>query len=810
MSKIDFKKDFLPHLIAVIVFYLLTVIYFQPMIFGDKVLSQNDILQWEGSAKTLMDYQAETGETGLWANSMFSGMPAYLVHMSYPGDFIGVLIKVLTLGIAHPANSLFAGLVGFYILMLSFKVRPSIAMVGSVAFALSTFNLISIEAGHNAKVWAICLMPLILAGIHTSLHRHRWLGIAITALGLTLQLYFNHLQITYYTLLVVLIYGAFQLYDAYKAKQVPAFSKSIALLFIAVFIALGSNLGRIWTVYEYGQYSIRGKSELTQTDSGSGLDRDYAFNWSSGKMESFTLLIPNFYGGASVQDIGTDSEIGTVLRQNGIPPQQIREFTQNARTYWGNQPFTAGPIYGGAIICFLFVLGLLLFKSRMAYFLLTIALLSLILSWGKNLEFVNYFLFDYLPGYNKFRSVSMAICIALLAMPWLATLTAEKLLSESWNKDILKKGGIALGLTGGLSLLFYVFAGMFSFSAPNDAMMGLPEPFLEALQNDRKNLFQSDAMRSFLWIALSALTLFLYHKKKVSAAVTPFILLALITLDFWSVGKRYLNEDNFIKNPSRAYFQPTEADQLILADKADFRVFNLQNPFNEARTAYYHQSLGGYHGAKMRRYQDVIDQHLTVEYENFVAPLQEGEIDLSALKVVNMLNAKYILAGSSRNAVIENQNALGNAWLVNDIYSVNSPDEELAALSTVALAEVAIIDESKFALGQKNYTGQGSIKLTAKTPNELTYESTSSGDALGVFSEIYYPEGWTATIDGEPVDILRANYLLRALEIPAGNHEIKFTFAPSSYLIGSKLMAIAQVLLLILLGASLWITIRKK
>ncbi len=607
-----------------------------------------------------------------------------------------------------------------------------------------------------------------------------------------------------------MIYGAFQLYDAYKAKQVPAFSKSIALLFIAVFIALGSNLGRIWTVYEYGQYSIRGKSELTQTDSGSGLDRDYAFNWSSGKMESFTLLIPNFYGGASVQDIGTDSEIGTVLRQNGIPPQQIREFTQNARTYWGDQPFTAGPIYGGAIICFLFVLGLLLFKSRMAYFLLTIALLSLILSWGKNLEFVNYFLFDYLPGYNKFRSVSMAICIALLAMPWLATLTAEKLLSESWNKDILKKGGIALGLTGGLSLLFYVFAGMFSFSAPNDAMMGLPEPFLEALQNDRKNLFQSDAMRSFLWIALAALTLFLYHKKKVSAAVAPFILLALITLDFWSVGKRYLNEDNFIKNPSRAYFQPTEADQLILADKADFRVFNLQNPFNEARTAYYHQSLGGYHGAKLRRYQDVIDQHLTVEYENFVAPLQEGKIDLSALKVVNMLNAKYILAGSSRNAVIENQNALGNAWLVNDIYSVNSPDEELAALSTVSLAEVAIIDESKFALGQKNYTGQGSIKLTAKTPNELTYESTSSGDALGVFSEIYYPEGWTATIDGEPVDILRANYLLRALEIPAGNHEIKFTFAPSSYLIGSKLMAIAQVLLLILLGASLWITIRKK
>lgn len=810
MSKIDFKKDFLPHLIAVIVFYLLTVIYFQPMIFGDKVLSQNDILQWEGSAKTLMDYQAETGETGLWANSMFSGMPAYLVHMSYPGDFIGVLIKVLTLGIAHPANSLFAGLVGFYILMLSFKVRPSIAMVGSVAFALSTFNLISIEAGHNAKVWAICLMPLILAGIHTSLHRHRWMGIAITALGLTLQLYFNHLQITYYTLLVVLIYGAFQLFDAYKAKQIPAFSKSIALLFIAVFIALGSNLGRIWTVYEYGQYSIRGKSELTQTDSGSGLDRDYAFNWSSGKMESFTLLIPNFYGGASVQDIGTDSEIGTVLRQNGIPPQQIREFTQNARTYWGDQPFTAGPIYGGAIICFLFVLGLLLFKSRMAYFLLTIALLSLILSWGKNLEFVNYFLFDYLPGYNKFRSVSMAICIALLAMPWLATLTAEKLLSESWNKDILKKGGIALGLTGGLSLLFYVFAGIFSFSAPNDAMMGLPEPFLEALQNDRKNLFQSDAMRSFLWIALAALTLFLYHKKKVSVAVTPFILLALITLDFWSVGKRYLNEDNFIKNPSRAYFQPTEADQLILADKADFRVFNLQNPFNEARTAYYHQSLGGYHGAKMRRYQDVIDKHLTVEYENFVASLQEGKIDLSALKVVNMLNAKYILAGSSRNAVIENQNALGNAWLVNDIYSVNSPDEELAALSTVSLAEVAIIDESKFALGQKNYTGQGSIKLTAKTPNELTYESTSSGDALGVFSEIYYPEGWTATIDGEPVDILRANYLLRALEIPAGNHEIKFTFAPSSYLIGSKLMAIAQVLLLILLGASLWITIRKK
>ncbi len=488
--QINFQKDLLPHLLGIVLFYTIVVLYFSPMVFDGKIIFQSDILQWEGSAKAVMDYREKTGEQALWTNSMFGGMPAYFVSLEFPGDITNALISVLTLGLPHPINGLFFGMLGMYILLLSFGVRPVFSMAGAIAFTLNTYNLLSLEAGHNAKIWAVCLIPLILAGIHLAFERKRILGAALLALGLLLQLKFNHLQITYYTLIISVVYVLVRLVFDWKKEGISGIAKTIGFLVLGAILAVGGNLGRLATALEYSPYSTRGNSTL-ETKS-AGLDKDYAFDWSNGKLETLTLLIPDFYGGGSNTPLPKDSESEKALRAQGIDPAQINGFVKGAPTYWGDQPFTGGPIYGGVILVFLAILGIWAAPKESLITFGVIIVLSLMLSWGKNLAWFNYLLFDILPGYNKFRAVSMALGMTLFAIPILGMISLERLVQKGELKPLLYAGGIV----GGLTLILAVASGAF-FRFEGTADASFPDWLASAMKADRKAMLSASAWKSF-------------------------------------------------------------------------------------------------------------------------------------------------------------------------------------------------------------------------------------------------------------------------------------------------------------------------
>lgn len=805
MNRINFKVHIMPHLIAVITFLLLTVIFFNPVFLENKDIRQHDIMQWRGGAQELLDFREKTGEEGLWTNSMFSGMPGYMVNVHFSGEGIAYIHQLYSLGIPHPVNAIFIALLSFYILLLTFGVRPYLALGGAIAFAFTSFTLISLEAGHNAKVIAIAYMPLILAGVHLAFKQYRLLGFSLTALAMALHLSFNHLQITYYLLLIILIYGIVMLWYAYKGKALKHFLTTTLLLIGAVVLALGANAGRILTTLEYSEYSIRGKSELTSQEEsavvGSGLDRDYAFQWSSGIAETMTLLIPGFYGGATQENIGTNSNLAKALSNNNVPPVQVKQATENAPTYWGDQPMTAGPVYAGAIVVFLFVIGIVFAEKKYVYWLVSAVVLSLLLSWGKNFASFNYFMFDYLPGYNKFRAVTMALNIALLCMPLLGFIGLEQLLKEGFNVKTKKSFLWAFGIVGGACLLVFLLAGMFGFNGTVDAQLaGYPPWYLNALKADREAMMRGDALRSFIFVALTAGVIWFYFKGKLSAGITVLSISVLVLIDLWAVDKRYLTEENYVRPIRNSFFEATPADEMVLKDNSiNYRVLNLQNPWNDARTSYFHKSIGGYHGAKMRRYQDLIDRCINPEINTLINDFQSGGPAFENYDMLNMLNAKYLLAGSTAESVINNPAALGNAWFVENVVAVNSPDEEIAATCDVDTENTAVIDASKFHLSQSDYAA-GTISLETYQPNKLVYKANVSGKGLAVFSEIYYPEGWEVTIDGQKVDMLRVNYVLRALEVPEGQHTIAFRFEPQSFVLGNKMMGIS---FLIIVGAFL-------
>ncbi|KEO72376.1 YfhO family protein [Anditalea andensis] len=802
---IDFRREILPHLLGIISFYLIVTVYFSPIVFDGKMMFQNDILQWEGSAREILDHRSTTGEEPLWTNRMFGGMPAYLISTEFPGDISNILIKVLTLGLPHPINSLFLGMVGMYILLLSFRIRSAIAVAGAWAFAFNTFHIISLEAGHNAKIWSICLIPLILAGIHLVFTRRVLLGAAIFALALMLQLKFNHLQITYYTLLIVFIYGIGQLIGFAKSRQMPDFGKAVGILTLSALLAIGANAGRLYTIYEYGNYSIRGAATLSGDDrAGDGLGRDYAFHWSQGKLETLTFLIPNFYGGGSREDLGQNSQSETVLHQNGVPASQIREFTRNAPTYWGDQPGTGGPIYGGAIMVFLFVLGLLFAPVKYRVIFLAITFLSFMLAWGSNLAWFNYTLFDYLPGYNKFRAVSMALCMALFSIPVLGAIGLERILKSTRNPKVVKSLGIAFGIAGGLALIFALFPGLFGYRAPVDEQ--LPDFLRDALRTDRKNMLRSDAWRTFILIALTAGLIFSYLKNKIMANYAAIGIAVLVLLDVWLVNRRYLDNDSFVLNPRAQFFAPTPADERIMADDSYFRVLNLDNPFNEARTSYRFNSIGGYHGAKMRRYQDLIERVLSGEMSRFISRAQEGNFDFTDLNGLNMLNTKYFYIGTSENQVFRNDYAMGEGWFPENIITVNNNDEEITLLNEANIRNSATLNTQEF--GQA-HSGIGEVRLKHYQPNQISYIIEASQGGLVVFSEIYYPKGWKASINGNDVEILRVNYLLRGLSVPDGSSEVIFRFEPDGYYTTTSLMVILQYIILLLLIGSIIVNVKQ-
>lgn len=790
--EIEFKKDIIPHLLGIVSFYLLVILYFSPIVFEGKMMFQGDILQWEGSAKEILEHRESTGEEALWTNRMFGGMPAYLISLEPGGDITNFLIKIFTLGLPHPINGLFFGMVGMYILLLSFRVRPEISILGSWAFVFNTFNLLSMEAGHNAKIWAVCLIPLILAGIHLAFDGKKILGVAITAFALMLQLKFNHLQITYYTLIVVVIYGLGQLTAALKEKRLPDFARTVAFLLLAAVLAVGANAGRLLPVIEYGKFSTRGNSGL-QNNEKSGLNREYAFRWSQGKLETFTLIVPNFYGGASRDALPDNSATEQALRQNGVSPQEIGQFVNGgAPTYYGYQPGTGGPIYGGAIMVFLFVLGVIFAPKKYRNIFLAITLISLMLSWGKNLQWFNYTLFDILPGFNKFRAVSMALGITLFAIPVLGCLGLENILLRIKNKESQKLFFIAYGVVAGIILLLIIIAGWMSLSGPADA--NFPDWLADALQKDRRSLLRGDAIRSLILVTLAAALVFA-HIKNYLKFYMAFAGIALIMLfDVWMVNKRYLNEESFVKDPSEAFFAPTPADQKIMQDPEYFRVINIaESTFNEARTSFRFNSIGGYHGAKMGRYQDLIEKIISPEISSFISKAQEGNFDYEGIQILNMLNTRYIMAGKDENAVFRNDSANGPAWFPKEIIYAENEDEEIKILSSLNTKTQAIVNSGQF--GEVKI-GAGEVELLEYLPNKLSYQTKADKEGLIVFSEIYYPEGWKAFINGEEKDILRINYLLRGLTVPEGNSQIEFRFEPDSYEKSIFIMVLFQYIIL--------------
>ncbi|WP_188562888.1 YfhO family protein [Hymenobacter frigidus] len=813
----------LPHVLAVLFFVVLACVYFSPIMFEGKTLAQHDITQFQGGAHEAQEYAKAMGKEALWTNSMFSGMPTYLISLHFPGDWSTYLQKALTLGLPAVVANLFLALLCGYILLVALGVRPLVAVAGAVALGFSSYNLAILAAGHNTKSLALAYAPLVLGGLLVTYRRDKWLGAALFAVGLTLNVHVNHLQITYYLLLLVAIFGVIELVSAARTGRLPEFLKRTALLGLGAALAVGVSFGRLYTTAEYSKYSNRGPSELkiaaptapgqapaaNPAEAGSGVDRDYAFQYSYGVGETITLLIPNFYGGASQMPLSTDSN----LAKAGLPT----EYLAGMPTYWGQQSFTAGPVYMGAVVCFLFILGLFVVDKRTRYWLLAGTILSILLAWGKNFETFNYLIFDLLPGYNKFRAVSMALVIAQLAMPILGALALSRVLRPRLapaptlpgTKAPLSAEALALlpkvlyagAIAAGLCVLAYLASFSFDFSAPIDGELtkqGFTPELLGALRADRADLLRNDVWRGLLFIGGALGVLYFHLRGQLKMVPAAALMVALVLVDLWGVDKRYLGENKFQRETIAEEFQPSPADQLILQDKdLSYRVLNLQNPFNEAQTSYYHKSIGGYHGAKLRRYQDLIERQISTNNQ----------------QVLNMLNMRYLITGDAKQPVQRNPGALGNAWFVSEVQPVASPDAEMAALSTISPATVAVVDASKFPQQKAatyNIAGS-SIALTAYSPDELKYRYNATQAGLVVFSEIYYADGWQAFIDGKPVPHIRADYVLRALQVPAGPHTIDFKFEPKSYAVGNGVSLAASIaLLLVLLGVAVYVARRRE
>jgi len=791
----------LPHIIAPVIFIAISLAFFSPLLEG-KRLAQHDIAMWKGGAKEVLDYKEKTGEVTLWTNSMFGGMPAYLISTTYTNNLLRYVDKALNL-ITIPASFIFIAMLGFYILMLVMGVNPWLSIVGSIAYGLSSYFIIVIGAGHNAKIRALGYVAPMIAGMLLTFRGKLISGLALFSLFLGLNLYSGHPQITYYAAFIMSALFIAYVIDAYINNTIKSLGKVIVVFAIAGILAVGANFSNLWFTYDYGKDSIRGKSELTddQHNKTSGLDKDYATQWSYGPAETFNLLIPNLMGGASSMDMGEKSETFKFLRQNGVPMNQTQAIVSQLPTYWGPQPSTSGPVYIGAIVIFLFVMGLFLIKNTTKWAILAVTALAIFLSWGDHFNFLTDLFLNYFPAYNKFRTVSMVLVVVEFTMPFLGFWALKDIYeSKVSSADFMKAFKWSVGVVGGICLLFMLLGGaMFSFTGKIDQQLlssGWPQELLNAIQKDRQHMLWSDSLRSLIFVLIGAGLVFALFKKKLKPAYFIIALGFFITVDMWVVNKRYIDNRNFVTPTMAAEpFNPSDADRMILADKdPNFRVFNLTvSPFNDASTSYFHKSIGGYHGAKMRRYQDLIEKHLAT----------------GNMAVLNMLNTKYLIQqGKNGPVAVQNPNALGNVWFVDTIKMVDNADQEIAALNGFNPQTTAIVDK-RFESMVKDYSpvvdSTDNIKLDVYKPNKLIYSSSSKHNRIAVFSEIYYAKGWNVTIDGKPADHFRANYVLRAMYIPLGEHKIEFTFDPQMWYIGRNIdLASSLLILLIFVGWIVW------
>ena len=793
-------KQYRPYITAIVVFFVVSVGYFSPAIFEGKSLYQTDTRKGAGMGQDLAPHQKELNEKSLWSSRMFSGMPTYQLSPSYKSyPVLSQIRRAFEGWLPNPASYLFAYMLGFFILLMALRVNPLLAIIFAIAYAFSSYFVIIIEAGHIWKVWVLELIPPTLAGIIWAYQGRYWLGGLVTMLFFAMQLAANHIQMTYYFLLFVGVYvvGRF-IYD-YKKKQLPQFIKASVVLIVAGLVGFGTNATSMILSQKYAEQTIRGKSELTSNveNQTSGLDRDYVTQWSYGVGETFTFLIPNTKGGAS----GSMWENHRDAVKKSSSDRNLQEIVANQSSYWGDQPITSGPTYVGAFILFLFIFGLFVVKGYLKWALLVGTVMSILLSWGHNFMWLTDLFLDYVPFYNKFRTVSSIMVVAELTIPILAALALVKIVE---NKRLIfeqkKAFYISLGLTAGIALLFIIAPRMFFHFTSDAEVSGFSQyandptyaPFFNALESARVSVFRADAWRSIFIILVGVSLIWLYCKQYIKSSVFITLLAVLVLLDLGGVNKRYLNNADFVsKSRAAVAWDMTPADKQILEDKdPNYRVLNLTiSPFQDASTSFYHKSVGGYHAAKLRRYQELIDQHLS-------------KINMS---VLDMLNTKYFIVPVNNNTEVQvqqNPNALGYAWFVDSLQIVQNADEEIAALAGFNPRSTAIVDkrfEGQFKKFVPTSDSAAGIELVDYKINNITYRTKSDKEQLAVFSEIYYDDGltrWDAFIDGNPVSHMRANYVLRALRIPAGEHTVEFVFKPKAY---STLETISVICLWILL-----------
>jgi hypothetical protein len=835
MKNFNFKK-ILPHLIAVAIFFIVAVIYCKPALQG-KVVAQSDIQGWRGMAQQSFEFKDKYGHFPLWTNSMFSGMPAYQIAMDPRTKIsVGYLTSVLTLGLPIPISFFFLACICFYFLCIVAGANPWVSILGGLAYAYSTFDPIIISVGHNTQMFSIGYAPAVLAGLLLLFQRKYLIGFTITALFSFFLIEQNHVQIVYYTLIIAIIMTIAFFIKSYREKQIGTAVKSAAFGLLAGIIGLACCAVSMMPTYEYAKESMRGgKSELTSDIQGNktkgGLDKDYAFKYSLGFGETFTFIVPGLYGGSNGGDeYNTSSKFVEKFSQLGIPEDQAVQY-EDHYSYWGNQQPTSGPVYLGAIICLLFIFGIVYLKSWYKWWLIAATILGVLLAWGSNFQTFNYFLFDYLPFYSKFRAPTMALVIPQLCFPLMAVLVLTKLISkdidveEAWKK--LKTASIITGIIFVFLIAFYLTA---SFSGPNDKafresiqqnMMHVPagqqappqlqqqadqmsREIISALQSDRKSLMGSDLLRSFILIAIAVFLMTMYLKKKVSAQILVGALIILSAYDLLGIALRYLNSEKFVEPEDfESVFIPSPAVAQILKDPdhANFRVFNTTvDAFNDATTAYNLNTIGGYHPAKLDLYNDLITHQLS-----------KGN-----MAVFDMLNTKYFIVQdpqTGKPVAQLNPNAFGNCWLVKGIKFVGNADQEMAALDNTNLKDTAVVENKfKSQIAQEpKYDSVAYIKLVENKNDLIDYKFSAPTPQFAVFSEVYYPKGWNVFIDGTKVDYVKTDYVLRGMYIPAGNHNIEFRFEPKSFFTGRLISIISNILVALLIIATIiYYATRKK
>ncbi len=829
-------KKIWPDALAVLLFIVIGFVYFLTPVSQGMVLSGSDHTGAIGSGRELTEYHERTGEETRWTNSLFSGMPTYQMAPSYGSrTTLNAIRNIYELGLPTVVMYVFILLVGFYILMRAFGFKPWLSVMGAVAWAFSSYFFIIIGAGHIWKLLTLAFIPPTIAGM-VLCYRGKYLwGGSVLALFLAFQILSNHLQMTYYFLPVMVLMSVAYFIDAVRNKRLKNFAKATAAIAVAAVMAVAANLSNLYHTYEYSKETMRGKSELAAEGSSAktGLTAEYITQWSYGIDETWTLLVPNTKGGASVPLSNSD-----IAMEKGRYSQYYNSFGM----YWGDQPGTAGPVYVGAFILFLFVLGWFVVKGPMKWVLLAATAISILLSWGHNFMGLTQWCIDNVPLYNKFRTVSSILVVAEFTIPLLAVMTLAKLIKDR-KKDNgassvptfrMWKFYTALALTAGIALLFALFPGLFpSYTSLNEqAQLAQYPDILADLTTVRKAIFTADAWRSFFIVVVGAALLWLYLKNKLKAVPMLCMMTVLCLVDMYSVNKRYLNDNMFVM-PEQITdsFVKTEADEQILKDTdPDYRVLNFTtNTFNENETSYFHKSIGGYSAVKLGRYQDLINTYIAPsgsgklsEMQQVVKAFNDSRGDLTAIKgdslfpVLNMLNCKYfILSGEgNRPFAVQNPFAMGNAWFVDQVMTVGSPNEEIAALGTADLRKTAVVDRTFAAVAGKVGTStvhdsSSIIRLTAYEPNSLDYEVTSPCGGVAVFSEVYYP-GWTATVDGKPVELGRADYILRMCYIPAGRHTIHMEYKPSSITTTETIAYTAIGLLIIGFAVSIGVTIRRQ